>query len=59
MVMESSTREVWISYQAVCYQDTPRFDAGGDGYPEDAQTVLSRDLVNQEYVCGEQYSVWF
>ena len=57
MVMESSTREVWVSYQAVCYQDIPRFGAG-DGYPEDDQTILSRNLVNQEYGCGGQSSVW-
>ena len=54
MVTESSTRDVWISYQAVCYQDIPRFD----GYPEDAQTTLSHYLVNQEYVCGKRSSVW-
>ena len=56
--MESSTREVWASYQAVCYQDIPRFDAGVDGYPEDAQMVPSRHLVNQEYAYGERSSVW-
>ena len=54
MVMESSTREVWVFYQAVCYQDIPPFDAGVDGYPEDAQTVLSRHLVNQE----KRTSLW-
>ena len=53
MAMESSTREVWVSCQAVCYQDIPPFDVGEDGYPEDAQTVLSRHLVNQEYGCWE------
>jgi hypothetical protein len=42
MVMESSTTEVWVSYHAACYQDVPRFDAGVDGYPEDAQMALSR-----------------
>ena len=35
MMMESSTREVWVSYQAVCYHDIPRLDAGVGGYPED------------------------
>ena len=54
MAMESSTREVWVSYQAVCHQDIPAFGAGEDCYPEDAQTVLSRHLVNQEYRCWEQ-----
>jgi hypothetical protein len=52
MVMESSTREVWVSYWAVCYQDIPRFDAGVDDcYPEDGQTAPSRhpSLVNQEH----------
>ena len=58
MVMESSTREVWASYQAVCYQDIPRFDAGVDGYPEDAQMVLNHHLVNQEHGCGKRSSVW-
>ena len=55
MVMESSTREVWVSYQAVCHQDIPRFDTGVDGYPEDAQTTLSRYLVNKQ---RELSSVW-
>ena len=42
MAMVSSTREVWISYQVVCYQDYPRFDCRVDGYPEEAQAVLIR-----------------
>ena len=44
MALESSTRD--FSYQAVSYQDIPCFDAGADGYPEDAQKALSRHLVN-------------
>ena len=52
MVKVSSTREVWVSYQAVRYQDIPRLDSGVDGYPEEAQTVLIRHLVNQEYGWG-------
>ena len=58
MVMGSSTREVWVSYQAVCYQNIPRFDAGVNGYSEDAQTALSRHLVNQQHGYGERSSVW-
>ena len=56
MVMESSTREVWVFYQAVCYQNIPRFDGGG--CPEDDQTVLSRHLLNQGYGCEECSSDW-
>ena len=60
MVMEFSTKEVWISYQSVCYQDipSPRFD---DGYPEEAQTGLYPHL---ERAChggersSESESVW-
>ena len=57
MVMESSTREVWVSYQTVCYQEIPRFDAGADDYPEDTQTALSRHLVNQQHEYVERPSV--
>ena len=54
MVMASSTKEVWVSYRAVSHQDIPRFDAGVDGYPEDAQTALRHPLVSQdsEHECG-------
>ena len=57
MMMESSTKEVWVSYQDVCYQDIPRH-AGVDGYPEGDQTALSRHLINQEHRFGERSSVW-
>ena len=59
MVMASSTKEVWVSYRAVSHQDIPRFDAGVDGCPEDAQTALRHPLVSQdsEHGCGKQSSV--
>jgi hypothetical protein len=42
----------------VCYQDIPRLDSVVDGYPEEAQTVLIRHLINQEYGCGVWSSAW-
>ena len=50
MALECSTKD--FSYQAVSYQDIPRFDAGVDAYPEDAQKALSRHPVNQEHHDG-------